>query len=59
MAATRSGRSQTDPFELEAEALRRAQLPVDRYLAWRPGLLLAAYDTALDQKPAESSVRDV
>jgi len=33
---------------LEAEVLRRAQLPPDQYVAWRPGLLLDAYDRAGD-----------
>jgi Arc/MetJ-type ribon-helix-helix transcriptional regulator len=29
---------------LEAEVLRRAQLPPDAYVEWRPGLLLDAWD---------------
>ena len=33
---------------LEAEVLRRAQLPPDQYLDWRPGLLLGAYDRGAD-----------
>ncbi|MFO7641902.1 MAG: hypothetical protein R6X17_11760 [Candidatus Competibacteraceae bacterium] len=32
----------------EAEVLRRAQLPPDHYVEWRPGLLLDAYDRGAD-----------
>jgi Arc/MetJ-type ribon-helix-helix transcriptional regulator len=39
---------ETEARLLEAEVLRRAQLPPDRYVAWRPGLLLDAFDRGAD-----------